>query len=92
MPGQEEVAVAFLLFLYYLWGGDLVQERFQLLKKRKDTGSFTEQDFDEQILKQQQEEEERKRHVQKERKRRWLVPYIWLIRITFLCGYIDTQT
>ncbi|XP_028106412.1 zinc finger matrin-type protein 2-like isoform X2 [Camellia sinensis] len=45
-----------------------VQERFQHLKTRKDTGSFTEQDFDEQILKQQQEEEERKRQ-RRERKK-----------------------
>ncbi|ONK61631.1 uncharacterized protein A4U43_C08F31960 [Asparagus officinalis] len=45
-----------------------VQERFESLKKRKDTGSFTEQDFDERILKQQQEEEERKRQ-RRERKK-----------------------
>ncbi|KAL7204427.1 hypothetical protein ACSBR2_017491 [Camellia fascicularis] len=45
-----------------------VQERFKLLKKRKDTGPFTEQDFDDQILKQQQEEEERKRQ-RRERKK-----------------------
>ncbi|KAL7205374.1 hypothetical protein ACSBR2_018340 [Camellia fascicularis] len=50
-----------------------VQERFQLLKKRKDTGSFTEQDFDEQILKQQQEEEERKRQ-RRERKKEKVFP------------------
>ncbi|XP_059648437.1 uncharacterized protein LOC132294553 [Cornus florida] len=49
-----------------------VQERFEVLKKRKDTGSFTEQDFDERILKQQQEEEERKlqrREKKKEKKK-----------------------
>ncbi|KAI8024347.1 Zinc finger matrin-type protein 2 [Camellia lanceoleosa] len=45
-----------------------VQERFELLKKRKDTGPFTEQDFDDRILKQQQEEEERKRQ-RRERKK-----------------------
>ncbi|KAI4301711.1 hypothetical protein L6164_034962 [Bauhinia variegata] len=45
-----------------------VQERFDNLKKRKDVGSFTEQDLDERILKQQQEEEERKRQ-RKERKK-----------------------
>ncbi|CAL5381968.1 unnamed protein product [Camellia sinensis] len=40
--------------------GRNIQERFELLKKRKDTGPFTEQDFDDRILKQQQEEKERK--------------------------------
>uniref|UniRef100_A0A5B7AVC6 Putative Zinc finger, U1-type n=1 Tax=Davidia involucrata TaxID=16924 RepID=A0A5B7AVC6_DAVIN len=45
-----------------------VQERFERLKKRKDTGSFTEQDFDERILKQQQEEEERKRQHRERKK------------------------
>ncbi|GMH10429.1 hypothetical protein Nepgr_012270 [Nepenthes gracilis] len=45
-----------------------VQQRFDLLKKRKTTGSFTEQDLDERILKQQQEEEERKRQ-RRERKK-----------------------
>ncbi|CAK9139126.1 unnamed protein product [Ilex paraguariensis] len=45
-----------------------VQERFEVLKKRKDTGGFTEQDFDERILRQQQEEEERKRQ-RRERKK-----------------------
>lgn len=45
-----------------------VQQRFDVLKKRKDTGSFTEQDFDDRILKQQQEEEERKRQ-RRERKK-----------------------
>ncbi|XP_068663463.1 uncharacterized protein [Aristolochia californica] len=38
-----------------------VQERFEILKKRKVAGSFNEQDLDARILKQQQEEEERKR-------------------------------
>ncbi|KAJ8619435.1 hypothetical protein MRB53_027964 [Persea americana] len=45
-----------------------VQERFEILKKRKAAGSFTEQDLDERILKQQQEEEERKRQ-RRERKK-----------------------
>ncbi|XP_024027496.1 zinc finger matrin-type protein 2 [Morus notabilis] len=45
-----------------------VQERFEVLKKRKDPGSFSEQDLDERILKQQQEEEERKRQ-RRERKK-----------------------
>ncbi|GMP41652.1 hypothetical protein CsSME_00011677 [Camellia sinensis var. sinensis] len=47
-----------------------IQERFELLKKRKDTGPFTEQD--DRILKQQQEEEERKcqrRERKKEKKK-----------------------
>lgn len=49
-----------------------VQQRFESLKKRKDPGSFTVQDFDERMLKQQQEEEERKRlrrEKKKEKKR-----------------------
>ncbi|KAH7833155.1 hypothetical protein Vadar_003547 [Vaccinium darrowii] len=45
-----------------------VQERFERLKKRKDTEPFTERDLDERILKQQQEEEERKRQ-RRERKK-----------------------
>lgn len=45
-----------------------VQQRFDNLKKRKDPGTFTEQDLDERILKQQQEEEERKRQ-RRERKK-----------------------
>eukprot|EP00262_Sarcandra_glabra_P004839 TRINITY_DN16081_c0_g1_i1.p1 TRINITY_DN16081_c0_g1~~TRINITY_DN16081_c0_g1_i1.p1 ORF type:complete len:206 (+),score=46.48 TRINITY_DN16081_c0_g1_i1:192-809(+) len=45
-----------------------VQDRFEILKKRKVAGSFTEQDLDERILKQQQEEEERKR-LRRERKK-----------------------
>ncbi|CDP18231.1 unnamed protein product [Coffea canephora] len=45
-----------------------VQQRFELLKKRKDTVGFTEQDFDERILKQQQEEEERKRQRREKKK------------------------
>lgn len=46
-----------------------VQQRFENLKKRKETGgTFTEQDLDERILKQQQEEEERKRQ-RRERKK-----------------------
>ncbi|KAF1892216.1 hypothetical protein Lal_00036577 [Lupinus albus] len=47
---------------------DQVRERFEVLKKRKDHGSFTEQDLDERILKQQQEEEERKR-LRREKKK-----------------------
>ncbi|XP_057439046.1 uncharacterized protein LOC130730916 [Lotus japonicus] len=45
-----------------------VQDRFEVLKKRKTLGSFTEQDLDERILKQQQEEEERKR-LRREKKK-----------------------
>ncbi|KAH9305837.1 hypothetical protein KI387_010241, partial [Taxus chinensis] len=45
-----------------------VQQRFEVLKKRKVVSSFTEQDLDNRILKQQQEEEERKRQ-RKERKK-----------------------
>ncbi|KAK4406744.1 Zinc finger matrin-type protein 2 [Sesamum angolense] len=45
-----------------------VQRRFEVLKKRKDTGGFTEQDFDERILKQQQEEEEKKRQRREKKK------------------------
>ncbi|KAI5658591.1 hypothetical protein M9H77_27384 [Catharanthus roseus] len=45
-----------------------VQERFERLKKRKDTVGFTEQDLDERILKQQQEEEERKRQRREKKK------------------------
>ncbi|KAG6434122.1 hypothetical protein SASPL_105744 [Salvia splendens] len=45
-----------------------VQQRFDVLKKRKDTPGFTEQDFDERILKQQLEEEERK-HQRREKKK-----------------------
>ncbi|XP_016460296.1 uncharacterized protein LOC107783792 [Nicotiana tabacum] len=47
-----------------------VQQRFEASKKRKDTGSFTVQDFEEQLLKQQQEEEERKQRRKRRRKRR----------------------
>ncbi|CAA2997823.1 zinc finger matrin-type 2 [Olea europaea subsp. europaea] len=49
-----------------------VQQCFENLKKRKHTGGFTEQDFDERIMKQQQEEEERKlqhREKKKEKKK-----------------------
>ncbi|CAI0446639.1 unnamed protein product [Linum tenue] len=45
-----------------------VQERFEMLKKRKDPSTFSEQDLDERLLKQQQEEEERKRQ-RRERKK-----------------------
>ncbi|XP_047342219.1 zinc finger matrin-type protein 2-like [Impatiens glandulifera] len=45
-----------------------VQERFGILKKRKDVESFTEKDLDERILKQQQEEEERKRQRREKKK------------------------
>nr|XP_016460298.1 PREDICTED: zinc finger matrin-type protein 2-like isoform X3 [Nicotiana tabacum] len=44
-----------------------VQQRFEASKKRKDTGSFTVQDFEEQLLKQQQEEEERKQRRKRRR-------------------------
>ncbi|KAL3638257.1 hypothetical protein CASFOL_017628 [Castilleja foliolosa] len=47
---------------------DQVQKRFEVLKKRKDTVGFTEQDFDERILKQHQEEEERKRQRREKKK------------------------
>lgn len=47
---------------------DQVRQRFEVLKKQKTTGSFTEQDLDERIIKQQQEEEERK-HQRRERKK-----------------------
>ncbi|CAN1161565.1 Zinc finger matrin-type protein 2 [Linum perenne] len=45
-----------------------VQERFEMLKKRKDPTSFSEQDLDERLLKRQQEEEEHKR-LKRERKK-----------------------
>ncbi|ERN14255.1 zinc finger matrin-type protein 2 [Amborella trichopoda] len=45
-----------------------VQDRFEILKKRKVAGSFTEQDLDDRILKQQEEEEERRRQ-RRERKK-----------------------
>ncbi|KAJ3703822.1 hypothetical protein LUZ61_007527 [Rhynchospora tenuis] len=45
-----------------------VQQRFELLKKRKPAGSFSEKDLDERIQKQQEEEEERKR-LKRERKK-----------------------
>ncbi|MQM03058.1 hypothetical protein Taro_035827, partial [Colocasia esculenta] len=45
-----------------------VQERFEILKKRKATSSFTEQDLDERILKQQNEEEERRRQRREKKK------------------------
>ncbi|KMT13824.1 hypothetical protein BVRB_4g076700 [Beta vulgaris subsp. vulgaris] len=47
---------------------DQVRQRFEVLKKRKTTGSFSEQDLDDRILKQQEEEEERKRQ-RRERKK-----------------------
>ncbi|KAE9615934.1 hypothetical protein Lal_00017706 [Lupinus albus] len=47
---------------------DQVRERFEVLKKRKDLGSFTEQDLDDRILKQLQEEGERKR-IRREKKK-----------------------
>nr|GLL29440.1 zinc finger matrin-type protein 2 [Ipomoea trifida] len=45
-----------------------VQERFEVLKKRKDSTGITVQDFDERMLKQQQEEEERKRQRREKKK------------------------
>ncbi|KAM4108170.1 hypothetical protein ACB094_03G025000 [Castanea mollissima] len=47
---------------------DQVKQRFEVLKKRRVPGSFTEQDLDERILKQQQEEEERKRQRREKKK------------------------
>ncbi|KAI9185394.1 hypothetical protein LWI28_006796 [Acer negundo] len=47
---------------------DQVRERFDMLKKRKVPGSFTEQDLDERIMKQQEEEEERKRERREKKK------------------------
>ncbi|KAK7847345.1 uncharacterized protein LOC112005676 [Quercus suber] len=47
---------------------DQVKQRFEILKKRRVPGSFTEQDLDERILKQQQEEEERKRQRREKKK------------------------
>ncbi|PHT98680.1 Zinc finger matrin-type protein 2 [Capsicum chinense] len=54
-----------------------VQQRFESLKKRKDPGSFTVQDFDERLLKQQQEEEERKR-LRREKKKEKKIFVIYL--------------
>ncbi|KAF2559602.1 hypothetical protein F2Q68_00018225 [Brassica cretica] len=45
-----------------------VQERFEVLKKRKTPGTFSEQDLDERIRKQQEEEEEHKR-LRREKKK-----------------------
>lgn len=45
-----------------------VQQRFEVLKKRKDIPTFTEQVFDERILNQQKEEEERKRQKREKKK------------------------
>ncbi|KAF3967712.1 hypothetical protein CMV_008303 [Castanea mollissima] len=47
---------------------DQVKQRFEVLKKRRVPGSFTEQDLDERILKQQEEEEERKRQRREKKK------------------------
>ncbi|THU68626.1 hypothetical protein C4D60_Mb08t05860 [Musa balbisiana] len=47
-----------------------VQERFEMLKKRKAPESFSEQDLDEGLRKQQEEEEERLRRERRRRKRR----------------------
>ncbi|CAA0815613.1 Pentatricopeptide repeat-containing protein [Striga hermonthica] len=52
-----------------------VQRRFEVLKKRKDTGGFTEQDFDERILKQQQEDEEIKRQRREKKKEKNLLSH-----------------
>ncbi|KAH7542973.1 hypothetical protein FEM48_Zijuj02G0132400 [Ziziphus jujuba var. spinosa] len=57
-----------------------VKDRFELLKKRKVPGSFTEQDLDERILKQQQEDEERKRQ-RRERKKEKKVSTISLLDV-----------
>uniref|UniRef100_M4FE91 U1-type domain-containing protein n=3 Tax=Brassica campestris TaxID=3711 RepID=M4FE91_BRACM len=45
-----------------------VQERFEVLKKRKTPGTFSEQDLDERIRKQQEEEEEHKRQRREKKK------------------------
>lgn len=45
-----------------------VQQRFELHKKRKDTGGFTLRDLDERILKRQLGEEERKRQRREKKK------------------------
>ncbi|VFQ62206.1 unnamed protein product [Cuscuta campestris] len=45
-----------------------VQERFETMKKRKDSTSITVQDFEERMLKQQHEEEERKRQRREKKK------------------------
>lgn len=47
---------------------DQVRQRFEVLKKQKTVGGFTEQDLDERILKQQQEEEERRRQKREKKK------------------------
>jgi U4/U6.U5 tri-snRNP component SNU23 len=45
-----------------------VQERFDILKRKKTSGSFSEQDLDIRIMKQQEEEEERKRQRREKKK------------------------
>ncbi|OAE25486.1 hypothetical protein AXG93_1543s1000 [Marchantia polymorpha subsp. ruderalis] len=45
-----------------------VQDRFDVLKRKKDTTGFTEQDLDMRVLKQQQEEEERKKQRREKKK------------------------
>ncbi|KAL3679854.1 hypothetical protein R1sor_022810 [Riccia sorocarpa] len=45
-----------------------VQDRFDVLKRKKDTTGFTEQDLDMRISKQQQEEEERKKQRREKKK------------------------
>lgn len=45
-----------------------VQERFENLKRRRSSPTFTEQDLDNRILKQQEEEEERKRQRREKKK------------------------
>lgn len=45
-----------------------VQERFDNLKRRRSSPTFTEQDLDNRILKQQEEEEERKRQRREKKK------------------------
>ncbi|CAD5163415.1 unnamed protein product [Musa acuminata subsp. malaccensis] len=60
------------LFLQLLDELFLVQERFEMLKKRKAPESFSEQDLDERLRKQQEEEEEclgreRKKEKKKEK-------------------------
>jgi U4/U6.U5 tri-snRNP component SNU23 len=53
-----------------------VQQRFDVLKKRKDPGTFTEQDLDERIQKQQEEEEERKRQKRERKKEKKVILHV----------------
>ncbi|AAF26078.1 hypothetical protein [Arabidopsis thaliana] len=55
-----------------------VQERFEVLKKRKAPGTFTEQDLDERIRKQQEEEEELKRQRREKKKEKKASLHIYI--------------